>query len=103
MTDYLGICFRIKLVALLNKLFFEFSVIFNNAVMHQKNILPTIPMGMSIGFGYPAVGCPAHVTKPDLSGQLSTLKSILKILQFSNCFYAKGLSIFKNNKPAGII
>jgi hypothetical protein len=62
MGDDLRVRFRNKLVAFLLKFFFEFEIVFDDAVVHHDNVARAIAVRVSILLGGTSVSGPAGVT-----------------------------------------
>ncbi len=71
-AERLGVGLRLKAIALFGQEFLHPDVIFDHAVMHQRNLAITTAMWVRIGFGDVAVRGPTSVTDAEGAAQIIT-------------------------------
>ena len=79
--DDLRVRLRSKAVAGLDQLFLEFQIVFDDAVVHHRNVAH--PVGMGVGLGRPPVGGPAGVADAHLALQGVLEEQVFQFLQFA--------------------
>jgi hypothetical protein len=101
----MGDDFRVRLrreaVAFFDQMLLEFQVVFDDAVMHHRDLLHLV--GMGVGLGGAAVGSPAGVADAHLAGQRLQAQQLVQLQQFAHAA-ADGQAVFPDDRHArGII
>ena len=97
----LGIGLGLKNVALAGKHRFQLGIVFDDAVMHQRNALG--PVGMGVAVRRLAMGRPAGVSNAAKSGQGTLAETFCQKGQTSGRFGGAKTVVGKNGNARGII
>ena len=82
-SDHLGVCIRGKTHACQFELITQFAMIFDDAVVNDRNAINRVRM--RVLFVWTAMSCPARVANAYEAAERLTSKLALEVLEFPDC------------------
>jgi hypothetical protein len=101
MSDHLGVCVSGKTHASPLELIAQFAMIFDDAVVNDRNALDRVRM--RVLFVWTAMSCPARVANADEADERITSKLALEVLEFPDCAPPRKEAAFKGGDTGGIV
>ena len=83
--QHLGIGSTLKLIALLDELFLQYLVVFDDTIMHQRQVTTHAHMRMRIGSRRLTMGSPAGMGDTDMAAAILVGSHLLQVAHLTLC------------------
>ena len=101
--QHLSISSTLELIALLDELFLQYLVVFDDAIMHQSQVTAHAHMRMRIGSRRLTMGSPAGMSDTDMAAAILVGSHLLQVAHLTLCLIHIQLVLTVNQCHAGAI
>ncbi len=101
MSDNFCIGLGGKFCAPSRKLFLKIEIVFDDPVVHDDDVASAVRVG--VGFGRPAMSCPAGMADSYRPDHWITIKECFQILQLTLAAAHRHMAVVHDGDPRGVI